>query len=103
MGRDPDDLSHDAASRHPSGSTMPAEEVIAMSMEFDTPFDRWLRAHGIGPLRLARKAKLSRLTVFRLRKGSVGRAGTRAKLVAACSAFTGRRVTESELFGIGSQ
>jgi hypothetical protein len=103
MGRDPDDLSHDAASRHLSASTMPAGEVIAMSMDFDTPFDRWLHAHGIGPLRLARKARLSRLTVFRLRKGSLGRAGTRAKLVAACSAFNGRPVTESELFGIGGR
>ena len=68
-------------------------------MEFDTPFDKWLRAHGIGPLRLARKAKLSRLTVFRLRKGGLGTPATRAKLAAACSAFNGRRVTELELFG----
>lgn len=74
-----------------------------MPMEFDTPFDRWLRTHGIGPLRLARKAEICRLTVFRLRKGTLGRPETRAKLIAACSAFTGRRVTESELFGIESR
>lgn len=74
-----------------------------MPMQFDTPFDRWLRAHGIRPARLARKAKLSRPTVLRMRKGSLGRAGTRARLVAACSALIGRRVTESELFGIEAQ
>lgn len=87
---------HLTASRHPPRRPMPSEGMIAM--EFDTSFDRWLRAHGIGPLRLARKARLSRLTVFRLRKGSLGRASTRVKLAAACSAFTGRRVTEVELF-----
>ena len=74
-----------------------------MRMEFDTPFDRWLRAHSIRPLWVARKSRLSRPTVFRLRKGSLGRQTTRAKLVAACSALMGRRVTESELFWIGSQ
>ena len=98
MGRDPDDLSHDAASRHPSGSTMSAKVMIAMPMELDTPFDRWLRANHIRPLRLSLKAKLSRPTIFRFRKGSLGRAATRAKLVAACSSLVGRRVTESELF-----
>lgn len=75
-----------------------------MPMKLDTQFDRWLRAQGIQPARLARKAKLSRPTVLRLRKGSLGRAGTRARLAAACSALIGRRVTEAELFfGIGSQ
>jgi hypothetical protein len=74
-----------------------------MPMEFDTAFDEWLRAHGIRPRRLALKAGLSRPTILRLRKGSLGRAGTRARLVAACSAFIGRRVTESELFWVGSQ
>jgi hypothetical protein len=73
-----------------------------MAMEFDTPFDRWLRAQGIRPARLARKAKLSRPTILRMRKGSLGRAGTRTKLVAACSAFVGRRVTEAELLGLES-
>ncbi len=71
-----------------------------MPMELDTPFDRWLRVHDIRPARLARKAKLSRPTVLRMRKGSLGRAGTRARIVAACSALIGRRATESELFGI---
>jgi len=67
-------------------------------MEFDTPFDRWLRANDIRPLRLSQKAKVSRPTVLRFRKGSLGRAATRAKVVAACSTFVGRRVMESELF-----
>lgn len=74
-----------------------------MPMEFKTPFDRWLRAHGVRPALLARKAKLSRPTVLRLRKGSPGRAGTRARLAAACSALIGRRVKEAEVFGIESQ
>ena len=74
-----------------------------MGTTFDTPFDRFMRAHRIRPLELARKAKVSRPTVFRARKGSVGRAGTRAKLVAACSAFVKRRVTEVELFGYQMQ
>jgi hypothetical protein len=74
-----------------------------MPMKFDTPFDRWLRAHGIGPLRLARKANVSRPTILRMRKGSLGSARTRAKLVAACSTLIGRRITESELFGIQRQ
>jgi len=74
-----------------------------MPMKFDSPFDRWLRAHGIRPLRLARKANLSRPTILRVRKGSLGSARTRAKLVAACSTLKGRRVTEAELFGMGSQ
>ena len=72
-------------------------------MEFDAPFDRWLRAHSIRPLWVARKANLSRPTVLRIRKGSLGRARTRSKLVAACSAFVARRVTESELFSIGGR
>jgi hypothetical protein len=74
-----------------------------MPMKFDTPFDKWLRANGIRPRRLARKADLSRPTVLRMRKGSLGRAATRAKLVVACSTFVGRRVTQSEIFWIGSQ
>jgi hypothetical protein len=74
-----------------------------MPMRFDTTFDRWLRAHDIRPLRLARKANLSRPTILRLRKGSLGAARTSARLVAACSALVGRRVTEAELFGIGNQ
>jgi hypothetical protein len=69
-----------------------------MPTKFDTPFDRSLRAHGIRPLWVARRAKLSRPTVLRMRKGSIGRPVTRAKLVAACSELIGRRVTESELF-----
>jgi hypothetical protein len=67
-------------------------------MQFDTPFDRWLRANGIRPRRLAREADVSRPTVFRIRQGSLGRAATRDKLVAACSRIVRRRVTESELF-----
>ena len=74
-----------------------------MPMELDTQFDRWLSAHGVRSARLARKAKLSRPTILRMRKGSLGRAGTRDRLVAACSALVGRRVTEAELFGIQSQ
>jgi hypothetical protein len=74
-----------------------------MPMEFDTPFDQWLRAHGIRPRRLAQKANVSRPTILRMRRGSLGRAGTRTKLVLACSALIGRRVTESALFWIGSQ
>lgn len=74
-----------------------------MPMEFNTPFDRWLRAHGVRPALLARKAKLSRPTVLRLRKGSVGGAGTRARLAAACSALIGRRAKEAELFGALAQ
>jgi hypothetical protein len=74
-----------------------------MPMRFDTTFDRWLRTHDIRPLRLARKANLSRPTILRLRKGSLGSARTSARLVAACSALVGRRVTEAELFGIGNQ
>jgi len=73
-----------------------------MPTEFDTPFDRWLRVQGIRPLWVARKARLSRPTVLRMRKGSLERAGTRARLVAACTALVGRRVTESELFRIGN-
>lgn len=73
-----------------------------MPMEFDAPFDRWMRARDIRPLRLSQKANVSRPTILRMRKGSLGRAATRAKLVAACSRIVGRRVTESELFGIGS-
>jgi hypothetical protein len=72
--------------------------MIAMPMEFDAPFDRWVRANDIRPLRLSQKAKVSRPTVLRFRKGSLGRAATRDKLVAACSMIVGRRVTESELF-----
>lgn len=75
----------------------------SMPMEFDTPFDRWLRAHDIRPRRLARGADVSRPTVLRIRKGSLGRAATRAKLAATCSTIVGRRVTESELFWIGSR
>ena len=71
-----------------------------MPMELDTQFDRWLRAHGVRSARLARKAKLSRPTVLRMRKGSLGSARTRANLVAACSSLVRRRVKESELFGI---
>jgi len=74
-----------------------------MRMRFDTPFDRWLRVSGITPRRLALEADVSRPTVLRMRKGSIGRAATRAKLAAACSALIGRRVTESELFWTGSQ
>jgi hypothetical protein len=81
---------------------MPAEGVIAMPMKFDTPFDRWLRANDIRPRRLAREADVSRPTVLRIRKGSLGRRGTRTKLVVACSTLVGRRLTESELFfGLG--
>lgn len=75
----------------------------SMPMEFDTPFDRWLRANEIRPRRLAREADVSRPTVLRIRKGSLGRAATRAKLAATCSTFIGRRVTESGLFWIGSR
>jgi hypothetical protein len=74
-----------------------------MPIKFDTPFDRWLRAHGIRPLRLARRANVSRPTILRMRKGGLGSARTRAKLVAACSTLVGRRVTEAELFEIQSQ
>lgn len=73
-----------------------------MPMRFDTPFDAWMRANGVGPLRLSQKANLSRPTILRIRKGSLGRTATRAKLVAACSLLIGRRVKESELFWIGS-
>jgi hypothetical protein len=73
-----------------------------MQMEFDTPFDRWLRANDVKPARLARKANVSRPTVFRMRKGSLGRAATRAKIAAGCSRIVGRRVTDSELFWSGS-
>jgi hypothetical protein len=74
-----------------------------MRMQFDTPFDVWLRANDIRPRKLARKANVSRPTLLRMRKGSIGRAATRAQLVTACSALIGRRVTESELFWTGSQ
>lgn len=50
-----------------------------MPMKFDAPFDRRLRAHGIRPLWVARKANLSRPTILRMRKGSLGRAGIRHK------------------------
>jgi hypothetical protein len=52
---------------------------------------------------LGADASLSRPTILRIRKGSLGTARTRAKLLAACSAFKRRRLTESELFGIESQ
>ena len=70
-----------------------------MGMTFDTPFDRWIRANGIRPLRLARKAHVSRPTILRLRKGSLGTARTRAKVLTACSSLKQRTVTEAELFG----
>jgi hypothetical protein len=73
-----------------------------MGLKFDTPFDRWIRAHDIRPLRLSRKAEISRPTVLRMRKGGLGSARTRANLVAACSSLVRRRVKESELFGIES-
>ena len=73
-----------------------------MGTKFDSPFDRWMRANDIRPLRLAKRANVSRPTILRVRKGSLGSVGTRAKLIAACSALMGRRVTESELFWIGS-
>lgn len=73
-----------------------------MPTRFDTPFDRWMQAHGVRPLRLAQKAELSRPTILRIRKGGLGSARSRAKLVAACSALTRRRLTETELFGIES-
>jgi hypothetical protein len=69
-----------------------------MPMEFDAQFDRWLRGNDIRPLRLSQNARISRPTILRLRQGSLGRAATREKLVAACSRILGRRVTESELF-----
>jgi hypothetical protein len=69
-----------------------------MPMEFDSPFDRWMRAHDIRPLRLSQKTNVSKPTILRMRKGSLGRAATRAKVVAACSTLVGRRVTEPELF-----
>jgi hypothetical protein len=72
-----------------------------MRMQFDTPFDRWLRANGIRPRRLAQEADVSRPTVLRIRKGSLGRSATRSKLVAACSRIVRRRVTELELFWEG--
>ncbi len=59
-----------------------------------------MRANGIRPLRLSRKAELSRPTILRIRKGGLGSARTRAKLLAACSAMKRRPVTEAELFGI---
>lgn len=71
-----------------------------MGTAFDTPFDRWMRANSIRPLRLARKAHLSRPTILRFRKGSLGTARTRGKLLAACFALKRRPVTELELFGI---
>jgi hypothetical protein len=74
-----------------------------MRNRFETPFDRWLQVHGIRPLALSRKANLSRPTILRIRKGSLGTARTRAKLLAACSALKCRRLTESELFEIESQ
>jgi hypothetical protein len=57
-----------------------------------------MRAHDIRPLRLSLKTNVSRPTILRMRKGSLGRATTRARLVAACSRMVGRRVTEAELF-----
>ena len=79
-----------------------SQGVSLMRMQFDTPFDRWLRVNAITPRRLAREAEVSRPTVLRIRKGSLGRTATRDKLVAACSRTVGRRITESELFWIGS-
>jgi hypothetical protein len=70
-----------------------------MGMTFDTPFDRWMRANGIRPLRLARKANLSRPTILRLRKGGLGTARTRAKVLLACSTLKRKSVTEAELWG----
>lgn len=72
-------------------------------MKFDTPFDQWLRVNKVRPRRLAREADVSRPTVLRIRQGHLGRAGTRSKLVTACSRIVRRRVTEMELFWIGSQ
>ena len=69
-----------------------------MGTKFETPFDRWMRANGIRPLTLALKARLSRPTVLRIRKGVLGTARTRTKLLVACSALVNRRVTELELF-----
>jgi len=69
-----------------------------MPTGFDTPFDRWMRAHGVRPLRLSQKAELSRPTILRMRKGSLGSPRTRAKLIAACSAISRRPVAESDLF-----
>jgi hypothetical protein len=96
-------LSLHSAARHPSGSTMPAEGVIAMPMELDTAFEELVARprHPAAPA--GPKAGLSRPTILRLRKGGLGRTGTRVRLVAACSAFIGRRATESELFWMGSQ
>jgi hypothetical protein len=72
-----------------------------MSMKFDTPFDRWMRANDIRPLRLARKAHLSRPTILRLRKGSPGTERTRIKVLAAFSTLKQRKVTEADVWGKG--
>ena len=49
-----------------------------MPMEFDAPFDRWLRAHGIRRSGW-REAEPQRPQSLRVRKGSVSTARTRAK------------------------
>lgn len=71
-----------------------------MRANFDTPFDRWLQENGVRPLHLAQRARLSRPTVLRIRKGSRGSDRTRAKLVAACCSLGQKRLTEAELFGV---
>jgi transcriptional regulator with XRE-family HTH domain len=67
---------------------------------YETPFDSWLRKHGIKPLSLARKSGIARQTIGRLRRG-VGRGTlrTRRDLAAACAALSGEHVTAAELFG----
>jgi len=69
-----------------------------MRAAFDTPFDCWMKANDVRPLHLARKAEVSRPTILRLRKGSLGSARTRAKIAAACSAIKRRPVSQAEIF-----
>jgi len=89
------------AATRPLRLSLPMDEFDADEIRHDV--DSRLRAHDIRPLRLSRKANVSRPTILRFRKGALGSARTSARLVAACSALAARRVTEAELFGIQSQ
>jgi transcriptional regulator with XRE-family HTH domain len=67
---------------------------------YETPFDSWLREHGIKPLSLARKSGIARQTIGRLRRGvSRGTPRTRRDLATACAALSRQHVTADELFG----
>jgi DNA-binding Xre family transcriptional regulator len=86
--------------RQPPPVSFHAKCEMTRKSPYKTPFDAWLRANGIKPLTLARKAGMSRQTISRLRRGlGSGTPRTRQKLIAACTALVRRPVTVFELFG----